>query len=74
VNAVFFTGLDEAPDFSRSASRPSKKEKLVKKPDMISGSLTIGGSNAKKKPPKRWRISEISEISAKLSIVIVSLS
>jgi hypothetical protein len=48
VNAVFFTGLDDNPDFSRKASRPVKKEKKSVTPDQISGTLTIGGSNANK--------------------------
>jgi hypothetical protein len=47
VNSVFFTGLDDNPDFSRTASRPVKKEKKAKSPDLISGLLTIGGSKAK---------------------------
>ncbi len=48
MNSVFFSGLDENPDFSRSACRPVKKEKTGKIADPISESLTIGGSNAKK--------------------------
>jgi hypothetical protein len=48
VNDVFFTGLDGNPDFSRKASRPMKKEKKNTVPDQISGTLTIGGSNANK--------------------------
>jgi hypothetical protein len=45
---MFFTGLDSNPDFSRKASRPVKKEKKNVIPDQISGTLTIGGSNANK--------------------------
>jgi hypothetical protein len=36
------------PDFSRKASRPVKKVKKNSIPDQISGTLTIGGSNANK--------------------------
>ncbi len=46
VNSVFFTGLDENPDQSRSAARPMAKEKQEKKKISTNATLTVGGSNA----------------------------
>jgi hypothetical protein len=46
VNTVFYTGLDENPNFSRSAKRPSQKEKQPKKSSAVPATLTISGSKA----------------------------
>jgi hypothetical protein len=46
VNSVFFTGLDENPDYSRSAARPLAKENAEKKRKSSNATLTVGGSNA----------------------------
>ncbi len=46
MNSVFFTGLDENPDYSRSAARPLAKENAEKKRKSSNATLTVGGSNA----------------------------
>ncbi len=46
VNSVFFTGLDENPDYSRSAARPLVKKHAEKKKNLSNATLTVGGSNA----------------------------
>jgi len=46
VNSVFFTGLDENPDYSRSAARPLAKAQAEKKKKLSNATLTVGGSNA----------------------------
>jgi hypothetical protein len=46
VNSVFYTGLDENPNLSRSASRPLSKVSQEKKKTSTEATLTVGGSNA----------------------------
>jgi hypothetical protein len=46
VNSVFFSGLDENPNLSRSAARPLAKESQEKKKVSTEATLTVGGSNA----------------------------
>ncbi len=46
VNSVFFTGLDENPNLSRSATCPMAKENHEKKKTSTEATLTVGGSNA----------------------------
>jgi hypothetical protein len=46
VNSVFYTGLDENPNMSRSASRPLSKDCHEKKKTSTEATLTVGGSNA----------------------------
>jgi hypothetical protein len=46
VNSVFFTGLDENPNMSRSAYRPLAKDNHEKKKTSKEATLTVGSSNA----------------------------
>jgi hypothetical protein len=46
VNSVFFSGLDENPNLSRSAARPMAKESQRKTKAATNATLTVGGSNA----------------------------
>jgi hypothetical protein len=46
VNSVFFSGLDENPNLSRSATRPLAKENNEKKKVSTEATLTVGSSNA----------------------------
>jgi hypothetical protein len=46
VNSVFYTGLDENPNLSRSAARPLGKDSHEKKKSSTEATLTVGGSNA----------------------------
>jgi hypothetical protein len=43
VNSVFYTGLDENPNLSRSAARPLAKDSHEKKK---TSTEAVGGSNA----------------------------